>query len=196
MALRGCGARVLPRRRPAPAQRAGPHPRPRATTSRHTRNGRSAASHTTSEPIAAPGQAAARSPAAASSSTPAVHPAERPTRPVTVCGLAPPGTAHEPATRARFAVRRRLARGAGLASDRYGAADAMTMPCALTCPNHIPAEPRGGSDPALSDFQYERNSRTLTTRAQRSFGPPSWHIPPSGPVTSRDHAGQSLSLLL
>lgn len=118
-------ARALPRgRHPPPGPRAGPHPSPRATTSRHTRNGRSAACSTTTGPIAMPGRAAARSPAAASSSTPAGRPAEQSTRPVRGRGRVL--SAHQSARRARRAL--------GLASDPCGAAGAMTMPYPVTCP--------------------------------------------------------------
>lgn len=158
------GVRALPRcRAPAPGQRAARRPRLRATTSRHTRNGRSAACSATTGPIAAPGQAAARSPAAASSSTQAGRPAERSIRPVTGPGRALSRT--EPA---------RWARDTDPASDPCPAAGAMTMPLrspALTAPGlsrKPAAEPRSRS-------QYERHSIPAT----RPLGPRS-------PATSAD----------
>lgn len=150
-------ARALPRRRrPAPGQRAGPRPRLRATTSRHTRNGRSAACDTTSGPIATSGQGAAQSPAAASSSTQAGRPAERSIRPVTGSGRAL--SDDEPAG---------CARGTGPASDPCRAAGAMTMPCPLTCPNRIRAEPTAGPPPEpRSESQYECHSTAATVPTQ------------------------------
>jgi hypothetical protein len=150
-------ARALLRcRRSAPGQRAAPRPRLRATTSRHTRNGRSAACGTTSGPIAAPGQGAAQSPAAASSSTQAGRPAARPIRPVTGSGRAL--SDNEPAG---------CARGTGPASDPCPAAGAMTMPCTLTCPNRIRAEPKAGPPPEpRSESQYERHSTAATVPTQ------------------------------
>jgi hypothetical protein len=145
------GVRAPPRcRAPATGQRSARRPRLRATTSRHTRNGRSAACSTTTGPIAAPGQAAARSPAAASSSTQAGRPAERSIRPVTGPGRALSRT--EPA---------RWARDTDPASDPCPAAGAMTTPSrspALTAPglSRKPvAEPRSPS-------QYERHSIPAT----------------------------------